>query len=148
MSVNSQADGVAQPASEPADLVVDEVDAPAHHDPWSSLEAKVPTLRSPTEVAAFVECVLVELRHEPVAARYRTKQTQGGVETIWCRTEHTGLSVDAEYVQLRDDPRNGVDIEPCSRATVREALCECLDHEELGRVDVQPLAAITLGDQR
>ena len=147
MSINNPADGIARPASEPADLVVDEVDAPAHRESWQSLDAEVPTLRSPAEVAAFVECVLVELRHEPVAARYRTNHAQGGVETIWCRTEHTGLTVDAAYVQLRNDLRNGVDIEPCSRATVREGLCECLDHEELGRVDVQPLAAISLEGQ-
>ncbi|WP_225306852.1 hypothetical protein [Haloarcula hispanica] len=56
------------------------------------------------------------------------------------------MDVDAEYVQIRDDPRLGVGVEPCSQATVRERLCQCLDHDRTGRVDVRPLADVSMGD--
>jgi len=36
----------------------------------------------------------------------------------------------------------GVGIEPYSQATVRERLCQCLDHDRVGRVDVRPLAGV------
>jgi hypothetical protein len=81
-----------------------------------------------------------------VAARYVTDLDQAGAKTIWCRVEHTPLDVDAEYVQIRDDPRLGVDVEPCSQATVRERLCQCLDHDRTGRVDVRPLADVSMCD--
>ncbi|EMA13327.1 hypothetical protein [Haloarcula amylolytica] len=125
--------------------VTDTPESAAQHDSETVL-ASVPALRSPTKVASFVERVLVELRHEAVAARYVTDLDRAGATTIWCRVEHTPLDVDAEYVQIRDDPRLGVDIEPCSQATVRERLCQCLDHDRTGRVDVRPLAGVSMGD--
>ncbi|NLV08143.1 hypothetical protein GOC83_18625 [Haloarcula rubripromontorii] len=125
--------------------VTDTPKSAARHDS-SSVFASVPSPRSPTKVASFVERVLVELRHEAVAARYVTDLDQAGAKTIWCRVKHTPLDVDAEYVQIRDDPRLGVDVEPCSQATVRERLCQCLDHDRTGRVDVRPLADVSMGD--
>ncbi|WP_367176649.1 hypothetical protein [Haloarcula rubripromontorii] len=125
--------------------VTDTPESAAQNDS-SSVFASVPAPRSPTKVASFVERVLVELRHEAVAARYVTDLDQAGAKTIWCRVEHTPLDVGAEYVQIRDDPRLGVDLEPCSQATVRERLCQCLDHDRTGRVDVRPLAGVTMGD--
>ncbi|KOX91487.1 hypothetical protein AMS69_18525 [Haloarcula rubripromontorii] len=113
----------------------------AQHDS-GTVFASPPALRSPAKVASFVEQVLVELRHEAVAARYVTDLDQTGAKTIWCRVEHTTLDVDAAYVQIRNDPRLGVGIEPCSQATVRERLCQCLDHDRVGRVDVRPLAGV------
>jgi len=38
--------------------------------PWADLELTVPNDRSPISIVSFVECVLVELTHEPVAAEY------------------------------------------------------------------------------
>ncbi|AEM58808.1 hypothetical protein HISP_18130 (plasmid) [Haloarcula hispanica N601] len=125
--------------------VTDTPESAAQHDS-SSVFAPVPAPRSPTKVASFVERVLVELRHEAVAARYVTDLDQAGAKTIWCRVEHTPLDVDAEYVQIRDDPRLGVDVEPCSQVTVRERLCQCLDHDRTGHVDVRPLADVSMGD--
>ncbi|MDQ2074971.1 hypothetical protein RBH20_20840 [Haloarcula sp. H-GB4] len=125
--------------------VTDTPESAAQHDSETAL-GSVPALRSPTKVVSFVERVLVELHHEALAARYVTDIGQEGEKTIWCRVKHTELDVDAEYVQIRDDPRLGVAVEPCSRATVRKRLCQCLDHDRTGRIDVRPLAGVSMGD--
>lgn len=125
--------------------VTDDLESAVQHDS-ETVFVLVPALQSPTKVASFVERILVELRHEAVAARYVTDLDQAGAKIIWCRVEHTPLDVDAEYVQIRDDPRLGVDVEPCSQATVRERLCQCLDHDRAGRVDVRPLAGVSMSD--
>ncbi|EMA26808.1 MULTISPECIES: hypothetical protein [Haloarcula] len=123
--------------------VTDTPESAAQHDSETAL-GSVPALRSPTKVVSFVERVLVELHHEALAARYVTDLGQEWEKTIWCRVKHTQLDVDAEYVQIRDDPRVGVAVEPCSQATVRRRLCQCLDHDRTGRVDVRPLTDVTV----
>ncbi|GGM49283.1 hypothetical protein GCM10009006_33240 [Haloarcula argentinensis] len=123
--------------------VTDTPESAAQHDSETAL-GSVPALRSPTMVVSFVERVLVELHHEALAARYVTDLGQEWEKTIWCRVKHTQLDVDAEYVQIRDDPRVGVAVEPCSQATVRRRLCQCLDHDRTGRVDVRPLTDVTV----
>ncbi|GGK84957.1 hypothetical protein [Haloarcula sebkhae] len=125
--------------------VTDTPESAAQHDSETAL-GSAPALRSPTKVVSFVEQVLVELHHEALAARYVTDIGQEGGKTIWCRVKHTQLDVDAEYVQIRDDPRVGVGVEPCSQATVRERLCQCLDHDRSGHVDVRPLTGIQLSE--
>jgi len=49
--------------------------------PWADLELTVPNDRSPISIVSFVECVLVELTHEPVAAEYVSSE-------IWGESEH------------------------------------------------------------
>jgi len=137
---------VAQAAEPFNEIISQTVGAPEAPAAWQDLEADVPTLRSKTEIAAFVECVLVELRHEPVAARF---QSAPDFSTKWllCRTEHLSVTVSEPFVRVRFDRRHGVDIEPCSRAEARDGLCSVLSQSELGRVDVQPLAALSVGDR-
>jgi hypothetical protein len=125
--------------------VTDTPNSAAQHDSETVL-GSIPALRSPTNVVSFVERVLIELHHEALAARYVTDLGQEEEKTIWCPVKHTQLDVDAEYVQIRDDPRLGVAVEPCSRATVRRRLCQCLDHDWSGRVDVRPLAGIQVSE--
>jgi hypothetical protein len=122
-------------------FVTSTLETVAQHDSESLFESP-PALRSPAKVASFVEQILVELRHEAVVARYVTGLEQAGAKTIWCRVEHTGLDVDAAYVQIRDDPRVGESVEPCLRSVVRKRLCQCLDYDRTGCVDVRPLAGI------
>jgi len=133
----------AQPDNQLISRAVDTPDTPAA---WQDLKADVPTLRSTTEIAAFVECVLVELRHEPVAARF---QSAPDFSTKWllCQSEHLSVTVSEPFVRVRFDRRHGVDIELCSRAEARDGLCSVLSQSELGRVDVQPLAALSVGDR-
>ena len=107
--------------------------------------ADVPTLRSKTEIASFVKCVLVELRHEPVAARF---QSAPNFSTKWllCWTETLSVTASEPFARVRFDRRHGVDIEPCSWAEARDGLCSVLSQSELGRVDVQPLAMLSVGE--
>jgi len=131
-------------AAEPSDeLISRTVDTPDTPSAWQDLEAKVPTLRSRAEVASFTECVLVELRHEPVAARFRS-ELHYTMEWVLCRAEHLTVETTKPFVRVCIDERLGVSIEPCSRATAREYLCRTLLQDELGVVDVQPLAVLSL----
>jgi len=113
---------------------------------WQDLEADVPTERSRTEIAAFVECVLVELQHEPVAVRFQSG-AEFRTEWLLCRSEHLRTTTTESFARVRFDRRQGIDIESCSRADAREGLCTVLSRSELGRVDVQPLAALSVGDR-
>ena len=45
--------------------------------PWAELRLAVPNDRSDESIVAFVECVLVELTHEPVVAEYVSTQIWG-----------------------------------------------------------------------
>jgi hypothetical protein len=38
--------------------------------PWADLELTVPNDRNAISIVSFVECVLVELTHEPVVVEY------------------------------------------------------------------------------
>ena len=131
-----------QPTTE---IIMQTVGVPATPAAWQDLEADVPTTKLGAERAAFVECVLVELRHEPVAARF---QSAPAFSTRWllCRTEHLSVTASDPFARVRFDRRHGVDIEPCSRAEAREGLCSVLSQSELGRVDVQPLATLSVGE--
>ncbi len=144
MSRNKESLTVAK-AVQPDDQIISQtVGRPATPAAWQDLEADVPTLRSRTEAVAFAECVLVELRHEPVAARFQSAP-DFSTEWILCESEHLSVSASEPFVRMRIDGRHGVDIELCSRAEAREGLCSVLTQSELGRVDVQPLAALSVG---
>ena len=49
--------------------------------PWADLKLTVPNDRSPISIVSFVECVLVELTHEPVAAEYVSSEIWGEKRT-------------------------------------------------------------------
>jgi len=138
---------VAEAAAPTNEIISQTVGVPDTPAAWQDLEADVPTLRSGVEVAAFAECVLVELRHEPVAARFQSAP-DFSTEWILCQSEYLAATVPELFARVRIDRRHGVDIEACSRAEAREGLCSVLTQSELGRVDVQPLAALSVGGRR
>ncbi|WP_236044557.1 hypothetical protein [Haloarcula salinisoli] len=143
---NNESPTVAEAAAPTNQLISQTVGTPDTPAAWQDLEADVPTLRSRTEAVAFAECVLVELRHEPVAARFQSAP-DFSTEWILCQSEHLSVSASEPFVRVRIDRRHGMDIEPCSRTEAREGLCAVLTQSELGRVDVQPLAALSVGGQ-
>ncbi len=63
-----------------------------------------------------------------VAARYVALEAKAG-EDDRCRVEHTPSDIDAEYVQIRDDPRRGSSSRVRRR---RRRLVPCLDHDRTG----------------
>jgi len=146
MSRNTESLTVADAALPDNQLIPQAVGLPDTPAAWQDLVADVPTLRSKTELTSFVECVLVELRHEPVAARFRSAP-DFSTEWLLCRTEHLSVTASEPFARVRFDRRHGVDIEPRSRAAAREGLCSVLSQSELGRMDVQPLAALSIGDR-
>lgn len=145
MARNSQTVTVADAADPPKQLLSKMVNSPDTPAAWEDLKADVPTLRSRTEVAAFAECVLVELRHEPVGVRYLSAPRHT-TEWVICGGEHLTVESAHPFVRVWVDERQGVAIEPCSRATVREWICDTLSHAQFGLVDVQPLVALSLDE--
>jgi hypothetical protein len=134
---------VADAADPTKQLLSKAVEKPVTPSAWQDLKADVPTCRSRTEIAAFVECVLVELRHEPVGVRFLSAPHHS-TEWVICRAAHLTVESDHPFVRVWVDERQGVAIEDCSRAEVREWLCETLSNDQLGCVDVQPLVALSL----
>ncbi|WP_262174658.1 hypothetical protein [Haloarcula laminariae] len=145
MSRNNESLTVAEAAASNNQIISQTVGVPDTPAAWQDLEADVPMLRSRTEAVAFAECVVVELRHEPVAARFQSAP-DFRTEWILSRTEHLSVTTSEPFVRVRIDRRQGMDIEPCSRAEARNGLCTVLTQSELGRVDVQPLAVLSIVD--
>jgi hypothetical protein len=140
---NSNSPTVADAANPDNQILSRTVETPDTPSAWQGLKAEVPTLRSRTEVAAFVECVLVELRHEPVGVRFLSAPHHT-TEWVICRATHLTVESEAQFVRVWVDERHGVAVEPCSRADVREQLCHTLENDQLGIVDVQPLVELSL----
>jgi hypothetical protein len=134
---------VADAANPDTQLLSRTVETPDTPSAWQDLEAQVPTCRSRTEVAAFVECVLVELRHEPVGVRFLSAPHHT-TEWVICSAAHLTVDSEEQFVRVWVDERRGVAIEPCSRVDVREQLCQTLANDQLGRVDVKALGALSL----
>jgi hypothetical protein len=143
MSRNRQSLTVADAADPTKQLLSNTVESPDRPSAWQDLEADVPTLRTRTEIASFAECVLVELRHEPVGVRFLSAPHHT-TEWVICRADHLTVASEHPFVRVWVDERHGVAVEPCTRETVREWLCGTLSNDELGRVDVQPLVALSL----
>ena len=139
----NESPSVADAADPTNQLLSQSVDTPETPSAWQGLQADVPTLRSRTEMAAFAECVLVELRHEPVGVRFLSAPHHT-TEWVICRADHLTVASEHPFVRVWVDERHGVAVEPCTRETVREWLCGTLSNDELGRVDVQPLVALSL----
>jgi hypothetical protein len=64
MSRHNESLTVAEAVQPDNQIISQTVGRPDTHTAWQDLETDVPTLRSDAEVAAFAECVLVELRYE------------------------------------------------------------------------------------
>ena len=139
----NESPSVADAANPDNQLLSRTVETPDTPSAWQDLEADVPTIRSRTEIAAFAECVLVELRHEPVGVRFLSAPHHT-TEWVICRADHLTVESEHPFVRVWVDERHGVAIEPCTRAEVREQLCQTLSNDQLGIVDVQPLVELSL----
>jgi hypothetical protein len=95
---------------------------PSNQGAWSDLSMEVPNDVPTARVLSFVECVLVELTHEPVGALYRSNEEWGVIETVTIHADWTSLSTDKPYVRFRRDPRTGRQVSSYSYETIRDAL--------------------------
>ena len=86
--------------------------------PWAELRLAVPNDRSDESFVAFVECVLVELTHEDVGARYRSSNVWGATIDQYVAVDRTGQ----RFTERRFDERRGWDETQITRADVREKL--------------------------
>jgi hypothetical protein len=96
--------------------------------PWADLELTVPNDRSPISIVSFVECVLVELTHEPVAAEYTSSYIWGAKRTRFFPVDDTGERFQKRYSDDRLGSHNTV----LSRRRVRNALINRLSRETVG----------------
>lgn len=96
--------------------------------PWADLELTVPNDRSPISIVSFVECVLVELTHEPVAAEYVSSEIWGEKRTRFFAVDDTGERFQKQY----SDDRLGEHNTLLSRRRVRNALINRLSRETVG----------------
>jgi len=91
-------------------------------------ELTVPNDRSPISIVSFVECVLVELTHEPVAAEYVSSEIWGEKRTRFFAVDDTGERFQKQY----SDDRLGEHNTLLSRRRVRNALINRLSRETVG----------------
>ena len=96
--------------------------------PWANLELTVPNDRSPISIISFVECVLVELTHEPVAAEYVSSEIWGKKRTQFFAVDDSGERFQKRY----SDDRLGSHNTLLSRRRVRSALINRLSRETVG----------------
>jgi hypothetical protein len=98
-----------------------DVEADSHED-------SVPNDRSPISIISFVECVLVELTHEPVAAEYVSSHIWGEKRTHFFAVDDSGERFQKRY----SDDRLGKHNTLLSRRRVRTALINRLSRETVG----------------
>ena len=96
--------------------------------PWADLELTVPNDRSPISIVSFVECVLVELTHEPVAAEYVSSEIWGEKRTRFFAVDDSGERFPKRY----SDDRLGEHNTLLSRRRVRTELINRLSREIVG----------------
>ncbi len=96
--------------------------------PWADLELTVPNDRSPISIVSFVECVLVELTHEPVAAEYVSPQIWGEKRTQFFAVDNSGETFQKRYFDDRLGEHNTL----LSRGRVRTELINRLSRETVG----------------
>ena len=96
--------------------------------PWADLELTVPNDRSPISIVSFVECVLVELTHEPVAAEYVSSEIWGEKRTQFFAVDDSGERFQKRY----SDDRLGGHNTLLSRRRVRTELINRLSRETVG----------------
>ena len=96
--------------------------------PWADLELTVPNDRSPISIVSFVECVLVELTHEPVAAEYVSSEIWGEKRTQFFAVDESGERFQKRY----SDDRLGSHNTLLSPRRVRNVLINRLSCETVG----------------
>ena len=73
-----------------------QIDCPS--DPsWADLELTVPNDESPLSIVSFVESVLVELTHEPVAGEYVSSHIWGKKRTRYFAVDGSGEHFEKRY---------------------------------------------------
>ena len=94
----------------------------------ADLELTVPNDRNAVSIISFVEWVLVELTHEPVAAEYVSPQIWGDKRTRFFAVDDTGERFQKRY----SDDRLGSHNTLLSRRRVRRVLINRLSRETVG----------------
>ena len=92
---------------------------------FADLELTVPNDRNAVSIISFVEWVLVELTHEPVAAEYVSPQIWGDKRTHFFAVDESGERFQKRY----SDDRLGSHNTLLSRRRVRSALINRLSCE-------------------
>ena len=64
---------------------------------WADLKLSVPNEESPLSIVSFVESVLVELTHEPVAAEYVSSHIWGKKRTRYFAVDGSGEHFEKRY---------------------------------------------------
>ncbi len=96
--------------------------------PWVNLELTVPNDRSTISIVSLVECVLIELTHEPVAAEYVSSHIWGEKRTQFFAVGELGKRFQKRY----SDDRLGEHNTLLSRRRVRNELINRLSRETVG----------------
>jgi hypothetical protein len=86
--------------------------------PWTNLEVTVPTDRDHASVVALVECALVELTHEAVAAVFVSRQVGRSTRTQYVAVDDVG----EQFQKRHFDDRLGWHETTVPRGTVRDEL--------------------------
>ena len=95
---------------------------------FADFELTVPNDRNAVSIISFVEWVLVELTHEPVAAEYVSSEIWGAKRTHFFAVDDSG-----ERFQMRySDDRLGEHNTLLSRRRVRNALINRLSRDTVG----------------
>jgi hypothetical protein len=94
----------------------------------ADLELTVPNDRNAVSIISFVEWVLVELTHEPVAAEYVSPQIWGDKRTQFFAVDESGERFQKRY----SDDQLGEHNTLLSRRRVRNALINRLSRETVG----------------
>jgi len=102
--------------------------------PWADLELTVPNDRTMISIVSFVECVLVELTHELVAAEYVSSHIWGEKRTHFFAVDNSGETFQKQYY----DERLGWDITTLSREAVRNGLIYRLSRSTLSETKQSP----------
>ena len=92
---------------------------------FADLELTVPNDRNAVSIISFVEWVLVELTHEPVAAEYVSSEIWGDKRTHFFAVDNSGDRFQKRY----SDDRLGSHNTLLSRRRVRSALINRLSRE-------------------
>jgi hypothetical protein len=109
--------------------------------PWTDLRCDIPNSLSETRQVSLAECILVELKHEPVAVRLAFRDEW----TLFFHSEFASLDLDREFLRHRLTSAAGKQTVAISRSAVRDQLLTYLSRSESagrGSLTVCPLSTL------
>ncbi|WP_424016177.1 hypothetical protein ACOZ4N_00845 (plasmid) [Halorientalis pallida] len=109
--------------------------------PWTDLRCDIPNSLSETRQVSLAECILVELKHEPVAVRLAFRDEW----TLFFHSEFASGDHSEEFVRHRLTSATGQQTVAMLRADVRDQLLTYLSRSESagwGSMTVRPLSRL------